>query len=202
MPARERVASGYHANAFFTLHVQRATEQVFCKSAEKKMVKVNETEYDCKDEDEEKSFVLQVVNDVNCVTNVRCEYPVDIVEVDGVKVSMMMDSGAKLTLISESDYLKYFVNTVSLLLPDDTPFSYGGKPIELKGYLEAKIAFKGNMIEGKVYIPVVGDTILGWPHQKMLNIVLNPVAVPQVQVQKVCGWGEELLNEFPEVFSN
>ncbi|KAJ1150514.1 hypothetical protein NDU88_003305 [Pleurodeles waltl] len=97
------------------------------------MVRVNEVKCDGKDEDDGKPFILQVVNDVNCLTNIRCEYPIDIVEMDGVKVPMMMDSGAKLTLVSESDYCKYFRDKVSLYPPDVTPFSYGGKPIELKG---------------------------------------------------------------------
>ncbi|KAJ1193600.1 hypothetical protein NDU88_002896 [Pleurodeles waltl] len=69
-----------------------------CKSSEKKMVKVNEIEYACSDEEEEKSFVLQVVNDVNCIARVNCDYPIDEVDVNGIKVSMMMDSGAKTVL--------------------------------------------------------------------------------------------------------
>ncbi|KAJ1177232.1 hypothetical protein NDU88_002493 [Pleurodeles waltl] len=62
-----------------------------CNSVERKRVKVNEIEYDGKDEDDGQSFVLQIVNNVNCITNIRCEYPIDIVEVDGVKVAIVDD---------------------------------------------------------------------------------------------------------------
>ncbi|XP_069063748.1 retrotransposon-like protein 1 [Pleurodeles waltl] len=113
-----------------------------------------------------------------------------------------MDSGAKLSLVSVKDYVTHFEGKVDLLTPDVLPFSYGGKPIELKGYFKAKIGFKASEIVGKIYVPVVGDTILSWPHQKELGIILNPNAVPQVLVQEVSDLERQLWSEYPEVFSS
>ncbi|KAJ1136666.1 hypothetical protein NDU88_003081 [Pleurodeles waltl] len=127
----------------------------------------------------------KVVNDVKYVSVVRCDYPSDLVELNGVGVQMMMDLGAKLSLVSVEDYQLLFNGKVTLHDLDVTPYSYGGKPIELKGYFEASIQFKGNKTFGKIYVPVIGDTILSWLHQKQLGFILNPNSEPQVQVQKI-----------------
>ncbi|KAJ1180606.1 hypothetical protein NDU88_005827 [Pleurodeles waltl] len=169
----------------------------YCKSSSKFKVKVQEI--DCNDD---RDFVLEIINDVNCVANISCQYPSDFVEVNGTSISMMMDSGAKLSLVSVSDFTKHFNGKVSLLDPDIIPYSYGGKPIELQGYFEATITFRGNMITGKIYVPVIGDTILSWPHQKMLGIILNPNSIPQVLVQNVCSIKDDIMGEFPDVFTS
>ncbi|KAJ1148087.1 hypothetical protein NDU88_000928 [Pleurodeles waltl] len=116
----------------------------YCRSLAKSRVKIQEVECE-----EDREFVLQIINDVNCVADKRYQYPSDNVEVNGTSISMMMDSGAKLPLVSVSDFVKHFKGNVLLLDPDIIPYSYGGKPIELKGYFEATITSEGTQLLGK-----------------------------------------------------
>ncbi|KAJ1215892.1 hypothetical protein NDU88_003499 [Pleurodeles waltl] len=84
----------------------------YCKSFTKSKVKVQEI--DCNDD---RDFVLQIIYDVNCVANNSCQNPSDVVDVNGTSISMMMDLGAKLSLVSVSDFTKHFMGKVSLLDP-------------------------------------------------------------------------------------
>ncbi|KAJ1167222.1 hypothetical protein NDU88_007615 [Pleurodeles waltl] len=97
---------------------------------------------------------------------------------------MLFDSGAWLTLISNKIFDEQFSNKVTLKDPDIVPGGYGGQTIDLRGYFEAEITFQTNKICGKVYVPVKGDSVVSWPHQRDLRVILDPNSPSPVMIKE------------------
>ncbi|KAJ1100635.1 hypothetical protein NDU88_005716 [Pleurodeles waltl] len=97
---------------------------------------------------------------------------------------MLFDSGAWLTLISNEVFDEQLRHKVKLKDPDVVPGGYGGQVIDLRGYFEAEIAFKSNTICGKVSVTVKGDSVLSWPHQKGLRVILDPNSPSPVMIKE------------------
>ncbi|KAJ1119798.1 hypothetical protein NDU88_007983 [Pleurodeles waltl] len=129
---------------------------------------------------------------------------------------MLFDSGAWLTLISNEVFDKQLSHKVELKDPDVVPGGYGGQVIDLRGYFKAEITLKSNTICGKMYVPVKGDSVLSWPHQKGLRVILDPNSPTPVMIKdeyvntlhgvcELAAQKEEFLpdfvEEYKEVFS-
>lgn len=84
----------------------------------------------------------------------------------GKTTSLLIDSGAKITIISKEFYVKKNKHKVKIYPPDITPDAYGGEPIELLGYFCSPLEYKNRIINAKVYISQKGDSILNWFHQR------------------------------------
>ncbi|KAJ1180530.1 hypothetical protein NDU88_005751 [Pleurodeles waltl] len=96
---------------------------------------------------------------------------------DSAIVKVLVDSGSLFTLISRETYEKILGKKFADLLKTDVKaVGYGGKRIDILGMQWMDILFKDNGVHGKVYITGEGSDLLGWQHQKDLNIILDPNA--------------------------
>ncbi|KAJ1218182.1 hypothetical protein NDU88_005765 [Pleurodeles waltl] len=129
-------------------------------------------------------------------------------------VRMLVDSGSLCTLISKDVYEGILREKFEdLQTADVKAVAYGGKRINIVGVRWMDIIFKGNGVHGKVYVTHEGSNLLGWRHQKDLNIVLNPNATEPVIVVEDSNveymgiqgtaeeWREKLMEKFPKVFT-
>mgnify|MGYP002804867757 CR=1 FL=1 len=82
-----------------------------------------------------------------------------------------------------------------------SPVGYGGKPIDLKGYFDTGLSYKDRSINICVFVSLVGDALLSWLHQKLLGVVLNPNANPQIQLNEIVLDKADFTKEFPKAFS-
>ena len=71
----------------------------------------------------------------------------------------------------------------------------GATPINIRGYLNATLQYKGRTTEERVYVSRHGATILGWPTQAKLQIVLDPT-----QLQPVLQTTQSVVDEFEDVY--
>ncbi|KAJ1126815.1 hypothetical protein NDU88_005221 [Pleurodeles waltl] len=83
-----------------------------------------------------------------------------------------------------SDLFKKTWGSRKLFPPDRALVSYEGRRIELEGFIEDVLEFKGRKIWGKVYVAVKGLNILGWFHQGLFGMVLRLGTSEQVMVVK------------------
>ena len=78
---------------------------------------------------------------------------------------------------------------------DIAPGGYGGTPIEMRGFFQATIQYKARKPEERVYVSMHGATILGWPTQAKLKIILDPA-----QIQPVLQTTPSMVDRFEDVF--
>lgn len=117
------------------------------------------------------------------------------------KLQLLVDSGARITMITQ----KLFTETWSersLSPPDRSPISYEGRKIELLGFIEDFLVFKGRRIRGKIYVAVKGLNILGWFHQGLFGMVLKPGTKEQVMLVACEDEGAKWKSKYPSVFGN
>ncbi|KAJ1179272.1 hypothetical protein NDU88_004506 [Pleurodeles waltl] len=130
------------------------------------------------------------------------------VMMDSAIVKMLVDSGSLFTFISRETYEKTLGKKFADLLKTDIKtVGYGGKRIEILGMQWTDISFKDNEVHGKVYVTGEGSNLLGWRHQKDLNIILDPNAQePVIAVERMADveylksneqWCEEIMAKFP-----
>ncbi|KAJ1105850.1 hypothetical protein NDU88_003254 [Pleurodeles waltl] len=175
----------------------------------------------CRSQKELPSTSVKMVQDCILMVDDRVsqkKYPKDIVNLGCVMCEVLFDSGAWLTLMSNETFDKYLSHSVKLKNPDVVPGGYGGQTIELRGYFESKIEFKSNSIVGKIYVPVKGDSVISCPHQKDLEVILDPNNPTPVILKKdfkndgssICEISDvvndsnfpDFVNEFKNVFSD
>ncbi|KAJ1137863.1 hypothetical protein NDU88_004259 [Pleurodeles waltl] len=97
------------------------------------------------------------------------------VTIDSIVVKVLVDSGSLFTLISRVTYEKILGKKFEDLFKTDVKaVGNGGKRMEILGMQWMDIAFKSNGVRGKVYVTGEGSHLLGWRHQKDLNIILVP----------------------------
>lgn len=118
-----------------------------------------------------------------------------------VRLRLLVDSGARITMIAHELFKKSWGDR-TLFPPDRAPVSYEGRRIELEGYIEDVLEFKGRKIQGKIYVAVRRLNILGWYHQGLFGMVLKPGTSKQVLVVQDMAGSLSLEQEFPKVFSD
>ncbi|KAJ1203900.1 hypothetical protein NDU88_007681 [Pleurodeles waltl] len=143
----------------------------------------------------------------------KLEKPHCSVTIDSMVVKVLVDSGSLFTLISRETYEKILGKKCEDLLKTDVKgVGHGGKRIEILGMQWMDILFKGNGIHGKVYVTGEGSNLLGWRHQKDLNIIFDPNATETVMVVERMAnvedlksneqWCEMLMAKFSKVFTD
>ncbi|KAJ1179463.1 hypothetical protein NDU88_004697 [Pleurodeles waltl] len=136
----------------------------------------------------------------------KLEKPHCYVSIDSVIVKLLMDSGSLFTLISRETFEGTLRKKVEDLLKTDVrAVGCGGRRIEILGMQWMDISLKGNGVHGKVYVTDEALNLLGWKHQKDLNITLDPNAADPVMVMEQTAnvenlksneqWCEELMSE-------
>ena len=63
------------------------------------------------------------------------------------------------------------------------------------GYFQATVQYKARKTEERVFVSMHGATILGWPTQAKLKIILDPA-----QIQPVLQATSSVVDEFENVF--
>ncbi|KAJ1187234.1 hypothetical protein NDU88_004013 [Pleurodeles waltl] len=133
--------------------------------------------------------------------------PFCLVEIDGVQVHMMADSGSPFTLLSETKWNDLFRARGVTLKPSlIDPIGYGGKSIDVVGEFQAVLKFKDNITPAIIYVTKDDTCLLGWCDQGKLKLVLDPNNPEQVvmkneylQVSSVmCDKWE---SRYPEIFN-
>ncbi|XP_069086423.1 uncharacterized protein [Pleurodeles waltl] len=134
---------------------------------------------------------------VNVITKMD---PLVDIRVGDKWLRLLVDSGARITMIT----LNLFHNTWGdrkLLPPDRSRVSYEGRKIDLEGYIEDSLEFKGRRIFGKIYVAYKGLNILGWYHQGLFGMVLKPGAKEQVLVVGNSESKAPFEEAFPSIFA-
>ncbi|KAJ1186028.1 hypothetical protein NDU88_002813 [Pleurodeles waltl] len=154
---------------------------------------------DAREEQEEIVLTVNSVLEVNqrnveCKTGrnlrkestIKLEKPHCDIILESKSVRVLVDSGSLFTLISKDVYVECLERKVEdLQAADVKAVGYGGNKINILGMKWMDILFKGNGVHGKVYVTSEGSNLLGWRHQKDLEIVLDPNAVePVMTVEK------------------
>lgn len=150
----------------------------------------------------ELSEMVMVVQDMGVIKGnpELCKDPyVDII-VGDKSVKLLVDSGARISMIT-SELYDYTWPGRLLCPPDRKAISYEGREIDLAGYIEDIMEFKGRKIWGKLYVATRGLNILGWFHQGLFGMILQPGAAEQVLAVRDDPGLEGLVSEFPRVFS-
>ncbi|KAJ1208171.1 hypothetical protein NDU88_003557 [Pleurodeles waltl] len=109
----------------------------------------------------------------------------EAVEINGIQVKVMADSGSPFTLLSEAKWNELFKSqgfTLSQSLIQ--PIGYGGKSIEVVGEFNAKLKFKNNVSSATIYVAKDDACLLGWFDQGKLELVLDPNNPEQVVVRR------------------
>ncbi|XP_078528339.1 NACHT, LRR and PYD domains-containing protein 12-like [Lissotriton helveticus] len=125
---------------------------------------------------ESDSEILSVVTDIGDYVSyveepIECIDPVAEIIIGGKPLNLLVDSGARITMLTKELFLETWGERM-LLPPDRSPVSSKGRKIDLMGYFEDDLLFKGRKMRGKVYIAVKGLNILGWYHQGLFDDVL------------------------------
>lgn len=106
--------------------------------------------------------------------------PFETALVNDVPISMLFDSGAKISLIPREVFDLHIKQNVILNKPDIRAKGYGGEPITLSGYFNGTVKFKGRCANGKIYVSDRGDALVSWTHQRDLGVILDPNESPSV----------------------
>ena len=142
---------------------------------------------------ESQNYVLNVKADnTKAQPNIKC--PQCMVQIQGTAVNILVDSGSPYTIIPNELYENLFAD-IELCDSDITPGGYGGTPIQMRGYFQATVQYKARKTEERVYVSMHGATILGWPTQAKLKIILDPA-----QIQPVLQTTPSVVDEFEDVF--
>ena len=113
---------------------------------------------------------------IQCVSVVNEELILDPevqVLIEGVEISLLVDTGARITIISKDKY-ENLSSSKHLLPPDVLTVAFEGSRIELLGYFWTTLQVLGKSIKGKVYVAFKGINILGLIHQAELDIIIRP----------------------------
>lgn len=146
-------------------------------------------------------MVLVVHDDGVIVGNLEmCADPYVEISVGDRVLKLLVDSGARISMITLDLYTATWPNR-PLLPPDRKAVSYEGREINLSGYIEEVMEFRGRRIAGKLYVAHKGLNILGWFHQGLFGMVLRPGTKAQVLAIRDDPDLEDLVNKFPYVFS-
>lgn len=132
-----------------------------------------------------------------------CRDPIVDIQVGEKSLPLLVDSGARITMITKKLFEETWGDSIVLSPPDHSPVSYEGRKIELLGFFEDKMYFKGRCIKGKIYVAIKGLNILGWFHQGLFGMVLKPGTQEQVLVVGSCvdveqRWKTKYLTVFGE----
>ncbi|KAK6176707.1 hypothetical protein SNE40_014954 [Patella caerulea] len=108
------------------------------------------------------------------------------------------DSGSLFTILNESVYSENFTH-LQLTPSDINPAGFGGNPITVNGYFIANIQYKGRTTSEKIYVTERGTSVIGWPTQSKLGIILDSnLQQPVLQTST----RDSILDEFPGVISD
>ena len=143
-------------------------------------------------DDKPHDYVLIIEKDEKAQTNIKC--PRCTVQIEGIEVNILVDSGSPYTIIPDALYGNLF-SQCEIYGSDIAPGGYGGTPINIRGYFNATLQYKGRTTEERVYVSRHSATILGWPTQAKLQIVLDPT-----QLQPVLQTTQSVVDEFEDVY--
>ncbi|KAJ1163651.1 hypothetical protein NDU88_004106 [Pleurodeles waltl] len=120
-------------------------------------------------------------------STIKLEKPHCDIMLESKPVRVLVDYGSLFTLISKDVYVEVLKGKIEdLERADGMAVGYGGRKINIIGMKWMDILFKDNGVHGKVYITREGSNLMGWRHQKDLEIVLDPnAAEPVMIVEKV-----------------
>ncbi|KAJ1116612.1 hypothetical protein NDU88_004818 [Pleurodeles waltl] len=96
-------------------------------------------------------------------------------EINGIQVQVMADSGSPFTLFSEAKWNELFKSqglTLSQSLIQ--PIGYGGKSINVVGEFNAELRFKNSATSATIHVAMDNACLLGWFDQGKLELVLDP----------------------------
>ena len=136
--------------------------------------------------------MLNVKDNGKAQPNIKC--PQCMVQIQGTAVNILVDSGSPYTIIPNELYENLFAD-IKLCDSDIAPGGYVGTPIEMRGFFQATIQYKARKTEERVYVSMHGATILGWPTQAKLKIILDPA-----QIQPVLQTTPSVVDRFEDVF--
>ena len=127
---------------------------------------------------ESQHYVLNVKADnTKAQPNMKC--PQCMVQIQRTAVQIFVDSCSPFTIIPKQLYENLFAD-IELCDSYITPGGYGGTPTETRGYFQATVQYKARKTEERVYMSMHGATILGWPTQAKLKIILDPAQIQPV----------------------
>ncbi|XP_078496474.1 uncharacterized protein LOC144752415 [Lissotriton helveticus] len=98
-------------------------------------------------------------------------------------VQLLVDTGARITIISQDKYTKFW-HDKSLLPPDILTVAFEGSRINLLGFFWADINVLGVTIKGKVYVAKKGINVLGLIHQAEIGLTIKPGLANPVFIDK------------------
>ncbi|KAJ1206368.1 hypothetical protein NDU88_001774 [Pleurodeles waltl] len=117
----------------------------------------------------------------------------------------MADSGSPWAIVT-SNYFKQKFKDVwrisYLVLPDIIAEGFDGTAIDIKGYVDTEVGFKGRLANIKLYVAEKGVNVLGWRDQAKLAIILNPRACEPVMVIEEINEMDGIVSKFPHVFTD
>ena len=164
----------------------------------KSIATVLESEIDS-DSSTDTEQVLAVTDEPREGNPSTCRDPKVDILVGNKTVNLLVDSGAKITMITQALF-RHKWGDRPLSPPDRCPVSYEGQKIDLLGYFEDTMEFRGRRIKGKVYVAVKGLDILGWYHQGLFRMILKTGAKEQVLVVGINEESEKWKAKYPKVF--
>ncbi|KAJ1127003.1 hypothetical protein NDU88_005409 [Pleurodeles waltl] len=151
----------------------------------------------------EKGVVLSLKNNGDCNGSMR--QPKCLVLIESQELEVMADSGSSWTIIT-TDYFKQKFKDVwrmsDLVYPDIIAEGFDGTAIDIKGYVDTEIVFKGRLDNIKLYVAEKGVNVLGWRGQAKLGIILNPRACEPVQMIEESNEMDAIVLKFPQVFTD
>ncbi|KAJ1123509.1 hypothetical protein NDU88_001978 [Pleurodeles waltl] len=112
----------------------------------------------------------------------------------------MAASGSPWTIIT-TDYFKQKFKDV-WRMSDFTAEGFDGTAIDIKGYVDTEIEFKGRLANIKLYVAEKGVNALGWRDQAKLGIILNPRACKPVLMIEESKDRDAIVLKFPQVFTD
>ncbi|KAJ1122300.1 hypothetical protein NDU88_000793 [Pleurodeles waltl] len=86
--------------------------------------------------------------------------------------------------------------------PDIIAEGFDGTAIDIKGYVDTEIEFKGKLANIKLYVADKGVNALGWRDQAKLGIILNPRACEPVMMIEESNEMDGIVSKFPQVFTD
>ncbi|KAJ1103653.1 hypothetical protein NDU88_001074 [Pleurodeles waltl] len=126
-------------------------------------------------------YVL-VVKDVTGINKVIIDPDVDVI-IEGTKIKLLVDTGARLTIIAQDKYKESWSSKI-LYPPDVATVAFEGSKIDLLGYLWASLTILGKTLRGKIYVAKKGINVLGLLHQAEFNLLIKPGRDKPVVIEK------------------
>ena len=150
--------------------------------------------------DLEENNLDELILSVNSVGKGVVKPYMAIVEVNGKPLKMEVDTGAAVTLISQSTQKALFPNTV-LQEPTMKLHTYTTEPIKVVGQMKVTVRHKDYQGEQVMYV-VKGDgpSLLG--RSWLSNIRLDWAKIKSIHLQDIKTAVDQLLEKYKEVFKN